>query len=340
MPLNHQILLVSRPAPGGPALPEHFQTVAVETPELAPGQVLVRQQWLSVDPYMRGRMDAGRSYTPAQPLGEVMSGGSAGIVMASRHPDFAPGDTVVGHGGWQEYCVFDGAARGRWRKADTTRIPLSRYLGAAGMPGLTAWVGLMRLIEPKAGNTIVVSAAAGAVGSAVGALAKARGCRVVGIAGGAEKCRYAVEELGFDACLDYREHAAPGALEAALGTACPDGIDGIFENVGGRVLDAAMVHTNDFARIAVCGLIAGYEGGPLPLRDAMLILKRRLRIQGFIVSEYPQDLKAAAAEMTELVASGRLRPRESVAVGLANTPAAFLGMLQGKNFGKQLVRLD
>ena len=337
MPLNHRILLASRPT--GAATAANFRLDVLETPPLAEGEVLVRHEWLSLDPYMRRRMDAGRSYSPPQPLGQVMVGGTAGVVVASRHSDYREGEAVVGYGGWQEYSVFRGDAPGRTRKVDTSRVPLSHYLGAAGMPGVTAWVGLVHLIEAKAGETIVVSAASGAVGSAVGALAKARECRVVGIAGGPDKCAYVVDELGYDACVDYKEHAGLDALARALQAACPAGIDGIFENVGGTVLDAALLGTNDFARVAVCGMIAGYDGTAVPLRGAMLILARRLRLQGFIQSEFPQCTAPARAELAELVGSGRLRPRESVAHGLASAPEAFLGMLQGRNFGKQLVKL-
>src|SRR5688500_8338897 len=208
---------------------------------------------------MRGRMNDTKSYAPPQPLNAVMIGGTAGVVVQSRHPSFAVGDPVVGMGGWQQYSVVDGGARGMLRKVDTSRIPLSAYLGAVGMPGVTAWYGLVRIIEPKAGQTMVVSAAAGAVGSAFGALAKARGCRVVGIAGGADKCKYVTDELGFDACIDYKQHPDVKSMSAALKEACPKGIDGYFENVGGYIFDAVLLRSNAFARVALCGMIAGYD---------------------------------------------------------------------------------
>ncbi len=242
-------------------------------------------------------------------------------------------------GGWQEYSLVDGAQLGMMRKVDTTHVPLSHYLGAVGMPGVTAWYGLVKICEPKAGETVVVSAATGAVGSAFGALAKARGLRAVGIAGGPDKCKYAVDELGFDACIDYKLHADALSLSRALKDACPNGIDGYFENVGGMVLDAVLPRMNAFGRIAVCGMIAGYDGQPLPLSHPALILTQRLTVQGFIVSEHMEVWPEALTELGTLVATGKLKPRESIAQGLAAAPEAFLGLLKGKNFGKQLVKL-
>jgi hypothetical protein len=268
-----------------------------------------------------------------------MIGGTVGEVVESRHPKFAVGDLVVGMGGWQEYSVVDAGQIGALRKVTATPVPLSHYLGAVGMPGVTAWYGLVKIIEPKAGETVTVSAATGAVGSAYGALAKARGCRVVGIAGGTEKCAYAVNELGFDACVDYKQHQDAASLSQALKDACPNGIDGHFENVGGLVLDAVMLRMNAFGRIAVCGMIAGYDGQPLPMNFPQLILRDRLKVQGFIVSEHMDVWPEALKELGTLVATGKLRPRETVAQGIAAAPAAFLGLLKGKNFGKQLVKL-
>jgi hypothetical protein len=337
MPQNQQIVLDNRPT--GEAVASNFKLVTTATPELVDGQVLVRHHFLSLDPYMRGRMNDGKSYAQPQPLGEVMIGGTAGEVVESRHPKFAVGDTVVGMGGWQEFSVADGNAVGMLRKVSTTHVPLSHYLGAVGMPGVTDWYGLVKIIAPKAGETVVVSAATGAVGSAFAALAKARGCRVVGIAGGPDKCAYAVNELGFDACVDYKEHADAISLSKALKVACPNGIDGHFENVGGMVLDAVMLRTNAFSRIAVCGMIAGYNGAPLPMANPALILVNRMKIEGFIVSEHMEIWPEALTELGTLVATGQLRPRESVAQGLAAAPEAFLGLLKGKNFGKQLVKL-
>ncbi|MCB8745562.1 NADP-dependent oxidoreductase [Rhodoferax sp. U2-2l] len=337
MPLNHQILLDNRPV--CEAVASNFTLVCHPTPALLSGQVLVQHHYLSLDPYMRGRMNETKSYSAPQPLGEVMLGGTVGVVVESRHPAFAAGDTVVGMGGWQEYSVVDATEPGALRQVDTTRIPMSDYLGAVGMPGVTAWYGLVKIIAPKAGDTLVVSAAAGAVGSAFGALAKARGCRVVGIAGGPDKCAYVVNDLGFDACIDYKQHADAASLSQALKAACPDGVDGYFENVGGMVLDAVMTRMNAFGRIAMCGMIAGYDGAPMVMSHPALILLSRLKVQGFIVSEHLEVWPEALRELGMLVVTGKLRPRESIVHGLAAAPEAFLGLLKGKNFGKQLVKL-
>jgi len=337
MPRNQQIVLDNRPQ--GEAVASNFKLVAVDTPALQDGQVLVRHHYLSLDPYMRGRMNESKSYAASQGLGEVMIGGTVGEVAESRHPKYAVGDKVVGMGGWQEYSVVDGNAVGALRKVDTTHVPLSHYLGAVGMPGVTAWYGLVKIIAPKEGDTVVVSAATGAVGSAFAALAKARGCRAVGIAGGAEKCRYAVEELGFDACIDYKEHSDVKALSKALKEACPNGIDGYFENVGGWIMDAVMLRMNAFSRVALCGMIAGYDGQPLPMANPALMLINRMKIEGFIVSEHMDVWPEALKELGTLVGTGKLRPRETVAQGIAAAPEAFLGLLKGKNFGKQLVKL-
>ena len=337
MPRNQQILLDNRPQ--GQASASNFKLVASDTPALQDGQVLVRHHYLSLDPYMRGRMNDSKSYAAPQPLGEVMQGGTAGEVIESRDPRFAVGDKVVGFGGWQEYSVVNAAQPGALKKVDTTQVPLSHYLGAVGMPGVTAWYGLVKIIASKAGDTVVVSAATGAVGSAFAALAKARGCRVVGIAGGPDKCRYATEELHFDACIDYRVHADTPAMAQALKAACPDGIDGYFENVGGYILDAVMLRMNAFGRIALCGMIAGYDGAPLPMAHPALLLLNRIKMEGFIVSEHMEVWPEALAELGQLVASGQLSPRQSIAQGIAAAPEAFLGLLKGKNFGKQLVQL-
>ena len=337
MPVNQQILLDSRPS--GEAVASNFKLVSSETAALQDGQVLVRHHFLSLDPYMRGRMNDSKSYAVPQPLGQVMQGGTVGEVLESRAPQFQPGDKVVGMGGWQQYSVVDAAQPGALRKVDTSQVPLPYYLGAVGMPGVTAWYGLNKIIEPRAGQTVTVSAATGAVGSAFAALAKARGCRVVGIAGGPEKCKYAQDELHFDACIDYKLHQDAASLSKALKEACPDGIDGHFENVGGMVLDAVLSQMNAFGRIAVCGMIAGYDGKPVPITQPQLILLSRLKLQGFIVSEHPEVWPEALKELGMLVASGKLRPRETVAQGLEAAPEAFLGLLKGKNFGKQLVKL-
>lgn len=336
--INRQILLASRPQ----AEPTVDNFKLVETPlpaELTDGQVLVRNHYLSLDPYMRGRMSEAKSYAQPQPLNEVMIGGTVGEVVASKNPHFAAGDKVVGMGGWQEYQLVDGNQRGVLQKVDTTHVPLSAYLGAVGMPGVTGWYGLTQIIAPKAGETVVVSAASGAVGGAVGQLAKARGCRAVGLAGGQEKCDYVVNELGFDACIDYKQHKDLKSLSMALKEACPNGIDGYFENVGGMILDAVMLRANAFSRIAMCGMIAGYNGEPIPMQHPQLILVNRMTISGFIVSEHMELWPQALKELGMAVATGKLKYRETVAQGIASAPEAFLGLLKGKNFGKQLVKL-
>ncbi|HEY3634703.1 MAG TPA: NADP-dependent oxidoreductase [Caldimonas sp.] len=335
--INRQIHLVSRPT--GEASADNFRLV--EQPLGAPGegQVLVRHHYLSLDPYMRGRMNDAKSYAQPQPLDHVMQGGTAGVVVESRHPGYQKGDHVVGFGGWQEYSIVDAGNPGVLRKVDTSRVPLSAYLGSVGMPGVTAWYGLVKICQPKPGQTIVVSAASGAVGSVVGQLAKSRGCRAVGIAGGADKCRYVTGELGFDACIDYTAQADPKSLYQALKEATPNGVDGCFENVGGAVLDATLARMNAFGRIALCGMISGYDGQPIPLQQPQLLLVSRLTIEGFIVSEHMEVWPEALKELGTMVATGKLKYRESLAQGIAAAPEAFLGLLKGRNFGKQLVKL-
>lgn len=328
--MNHQILLASRPERTASA--DNFRLIEVPLPALKEGEVRVRNHFLSLDPYMRGRMDDRKSYAPPQKLGEVMQGGTAGVVVESRNPRWVPGDEVVAMFGWQEYGTSDGQGM---RKVDTRKVPLSAYLGVVGMPGVTAWYGLNRICAPKPGETVAVSAASGAVGSVVGQLAKRQGCRTVGIAGGPEKCRYLVAELGLDAGIDYKA----GNLSSDLAAAAPGGIDCYFDNVGGKVLDAVMERMNAHGRIAVCGAIAGYDGAPLTMARPQLILTARLKMQGFIVSEHMEDWPAALAELGDLVAAGQIKYRESVAIGLASAPEAFLGILRGRNFGKQLVKL-
>jgi NADPH-dependent curcumin reductase len=335
--INKQWLLASRPK--GEATVDNFRLVETPVPALVDGQVLVRHHFLSLDPYMRMRMNDAKSYAAPQALDAVMIGGTVGEVVESKHPKFAAGDKVVGMGGWQQYAVVDGNLLGMLRKVDTTHVPLSAYLGAVGMPGVTAWYGLVKLCQPKAGETVVVSAASGAVGGAVGQLAKVRGCRVVGIAGGADKCRYVVEELGFDACIDYKQYKDAKSLDAALAEAAPNGIDGNFENVGGEILNAVLRRMNAFGRMALCGMISGYEGQPIPLANPALILTQRLRVEGFIVSEHMEVWPEALKELGTLVATGKLKYRETIAPRIEDAPEAFLGLLKGKNFGKQLVKL-
>lgn len=328
--MNRRVLLVSRPQ--GAMTADNFQLVATPLEPLADGQFRVRNHWLSIDPYMRGRMNEAKSYAAPQPLGEVMIGAAAGEVVESRNARFAVGDKVTGVFGWQEFGTSDGTGV---TKVDDTAIPLSAYLGVAGMPGVTAWYGLNEIIAPRAGQTIVVSAASGAVGSVVGQLAKLAGCRAVGIAGGAEKCRYVTQTLGFDACVDYKA----GKLQEDLEAATPEGVDGCFENVGGALLDATLARMNPFGRIALCGMIAGYDGAPQPLRQPALILTMRLTVQGFIVTEHMDIWPRALAELASLVAQKKLNYRESVIEGLERAPEALMGLLKGHNFGKQLVKL-
>ncbi len=337
MTVNHRIVLASRPQ--AEAVAGNFRLEETPLPPLQQGQVLVRHHYLSLDPYMRMRMNDGKSYAAPQPIDGVMIGGTVGVVAESRHDAYKVGDSVVGMGGWQEYSVVDGAQPGVLRKVDATQIPLPAYLGAVGMPGVTAWVGLIHLIEPKAGETVVVDAASGAVGGVVGQLAKARGCRVVGLAGGADKCAYVVDELGFDACIDHKQHRDFKSLAAALDAAAPQGVDGLFENVGGLILDVVLSRMNAFGRVALCGMIAGYNGEPMALSNPRLLLTQRLKLQGFIVSEHMSLWPQALKELGGLVASGKLKYRESVAQGIAAAPEAFLGLLKGRNFGKQLVKL-
>ncbi len=330
MTTTRRIVLASRPQ--GVASTSNFRLETVELPALAPGQVLVRNHFLSLDPYMRSRMDAADSYATPQQVGETMIGGTVGTVAESRNAAFAVGDAVVGALGWSESGISDGT---NLRKVDPA-LPLSVYLGTVGMPGVTAWYGLNRIIEPKAGETVVVSAASGAVGSVVGQLAKAAGCRAVGIAGGADKCRYVVDELKFDACIDYK-HEDVGARLAAL---CPKGIDGYFENVGGSIFDAVLQKMNAHGRIALCGLIASYDTKPLPIENPRALLVKRLKLQGFIISDHLAEWPTALQALASGVASGRIRYRETVAQGLDSAPAAFLGLLKGQNFGKQIVKLS
>ena len=331
-----RIVLAARPE--GLVAAEHFRLEERPVPRPEAGQVLVRNHYLSLDPYMRGRMNDSKSYAAPQALGETMIGATVGEVVASENPKFACGDTVVGMYGWSEYGCSDGAGL---MTVDTTHVPESAYLGAVGMPGMTAWYGLNRVIEPEPGETIVVSAASGAVGSVVGQLARLAGCRTVGIAGGPDKCAYVTDELGFDACVDYKAAPDRRALGAALEAAAPDGVDGYFENVGGIVMNTVLERLNPFARVAVCGLISGYDdaGGADPIEKPGLFLVARFRMQGFIVSDHlslwPQGLK----ELATLVATGKLKYRESIANGLPAAPDAFVGLLKGRNFGKQLVKL-
>ncbi|MEP6609532.1 MAG: NADP-dependent oxidoreductase [Burkholderiaceae bacterium] len=334
MPTNRRIVLASRPKTS--ASTSNFRLVEDTVPALQPGQILIRNQYLSLDPYMRGRMNDAKSYTAPQALNEVMLGATAGKVIESRNRDFTVGDQVVAYTGWQEYGVSDGVGV---FKVDTRAVPLSAYLGVVGMPGVTAWYGLKKIIEPHEGQTVVISAASGAVGSVVGQLARIGGARAVGFAGGPEKCKYVVEELGFDACIDYKAHDGADKLSRALKDAAPNGVDGYFENVGGAAMNAVLPRMNAFGRIALCGLIAGYDAQPIPIDNPAWFLISRLTLQGFIVTEHMDVWPEALKELGALVATGRLKYRETIAHGIENAPQAFLGMLKGANFGKQLVKL-
>jgi len=334
---NHRWLLASRPH-GAPVV-NNFRLEEQPLPALAEGQVLLRTVWLSLDPYMRGRMSDAPSYSPPVEIGAVMVGGTVSRVEQSNHPDFKPGEWVLGYSGWQEYELSDGS--GLVKLGENPSLP-SWALGVLGMPGFTAYMGLLDIGQPKAGETLVVAAATGPVGATVGQIGKIKGCRVIGIAGGAEKCRHAVEVLGFDQCLDH--HAAD--FDAQLATACPQGIDVYYENVGGKVFDAVLPLLNTAARVPVCGLVSGYNAtrlpdGPdrLPLLMATL-LKKRIRMQGFIIGQdYGHRIKEFQDEMGRWVQEGKIHYREQVTDGLENAPEALIGLLEGKNFGKVVIRV-
>jgi NADPH-dependent curcumin reductase len=329
--LNKGFVLASRPA--GMPRPDNFRLVTSELAEPADGEVIVRHHYLSLDPYMRGRMNEAKSYAEPQKLDAVMIGGTVGEIVTSQNPEFAVGDKVVGMGGWQLYARSTGQ---NLRKITRSHIPIQAFLGTLGMPGVTAWYGINAILKPKAGDVVVVSAATGAVGTIAGQLAKLAGARVIGIAGGEAKCRFATEMLGYDLCVDHR---APD-FETRFAAAVPDGIDCVFENVGGKPLELCLERLRDFSRIAICGLVAsGYDGTPTPLRDLKVILDRRARIEGFVITDHRELWPQAIDELADYVEDNRLGWTETVAEGLEAAPEAFIGMLQGKNFGKQLVKL-
>jgi NADPH-dependent curcumin reductase CurA len=328
---NKRVVMASRPAGWVTESNFRIETTPVAKPQ--DGEILVKNLWLSLDPYMRGRMNDTKSYAAKQEIGEVMIGGGVGEVIESRNPKFAMGDKVVGMLGWQQYACSTGVGL---NKIDAGGAPLSAFLGALGMPGVTAWIGLLDICQPKAGETVVVSAASGAVGSVVGQIARLKGCRAVGIAGGKAKCDYVVNELGFDACVDYKA----GRLNEDLKAAAPKGIDCYFENVGGEILDAVLKQMNAFSRIAVCGLISQYNATEAyGVKTFQSILTNRIKVQGFIVSDRMELWAKALPELMGWVASGKIKYRETVAHGLENAPKAFIGLLKGENFGKQLVKL-
>ena len=331
MPKNRRILLKNRPT-GAPSTTD-FELAEGPLPEPRDGEVLTRTLFLSLDPYMRGRMSAAKSYAKPVGLGDVMTGGTVGEVVTSHYQGLAPGDIVVGQGGWQDYAALSGALL---RKLDPSLAPVSTALGVLGMPGMTAYVGLLDIGRPRAGETVVVSAASGAVGAVVGQIAKIHGCRVVGVAGGQAKVDYVVRELGFDAAVDHR---APDLAEK-LAAAAPQGVDVYFENVGGATQKAVWPLLNDFARVAVCGLIAQYnEPTPPPGPPMLDVLRKRLTVQGFIVSDHGRRQPDFLRDVGGWVRAGKIKYREDVVDGLENAPEAFIGLLQGKNFGKLVVKV-
>jgi NADPH-dependent curcumin reductase CurA len=335
--VNRRIVLASRPV-GTPTV-DNFRLESVPIPDVGQGQVLLRTLYLSLDPYMRGRMSAGDSYAQNVGLDQTMVGGTVAEVVSSRNSSFKPGDRVMAYSGWQEYEVSDGAGVS---PLDPRINPPSYGLGVLGMPGLTAYVGLLDIGEPKPGETVVLAAATGAVGSVVGQIAKLKGCRVVGIAGAPEKCRYAVEELGYDACISHRDPAMPQQLAAE----CPKGIDVYFENVGGSSWAAVAPLLNNHARVPVCGLIAHYNQTSLPPgpdRTSVLqsmILTRRIKMQGFIISDSYNRVPAFVGDVSKWLAAGKIKYKEDVVDGLENAPTAFLGFFSGSNFGKLVVKVS
>ncbi len=335
MVTNTRVLFRREPS-GLPSVGD-FEIVERPVPEIGENQFLIHNLYLSLDPYMRMRMGGGWTYA-GDPLahGELMIGRILGEVIESRNPEYQPGDHVVGRLGWQSHAISDGSDLD-FKITPRDRIPLSAYLGACGSNGATAWVGLKIVAGTTPDDTVLVSTAAGSVGSAVGQIAKSMGCKVIGIAGGPEKCQVVTDEFGLDACCDYKA----ANLSGQLSEAAPGGIDVYFDNVGGEMLDTVMSHLNRGARVAVCGVLSQYnnDGEPYGITNARLIFDKSLRLEGFVLSAHRDKLPAARAELEELVVSGRLRYRETVAEGIANAPAAFIGMLQGENVGKQLVRL-
>ena len=328
--VRQSIIFAQRPA--GAITDDTFTVRSSPIPEPGPGEVLTRTLWLSIDPYMRGRLNEAATYTTGTPLGSVMTGETIGEVVASAHPGFAPGDIVVGAFGWETHILCSGDML---TSLPRNGAPLSTYLGVLGMPGTTAYSGMKDIGQPQPGETVVVSAASGPVGATAGQIAKRAGARVIGIAGGPEKCRWVTETARFDVCLDHR-----GDLEAQLDEACPHGIDVYFENVGGAVQAAVLKRLNTHARIPVCGLVAQYDDpDPRPVLNLNLLLYKRARFEGFIVGDKPGRFAEWRALAAPLVASGELRYREEIVDGLENAPAALRGQLTGKNFGKLLVKV-
>jgi NADPH-dependent curcumin reductase CurA len=331
MPQNKAWTVASFPT--GVLSEQNFKLVEAPAPSPKDGEVLVRNLWLSLDPYMRGRLSQGKSYTKGVEVGDVMTGETAGEVIESKHPKFKPGDKVTAPSGWQLYCCVNGDAL---TKVDASKVPLSYFLGSLGMPGRTAYFGMKDICQPKPGDTVVVSAASGAVGSVVGQLAKAWGARAVGIAGGKSKCDYVTRELGFDDCVDYKA----GNLAADLKAACPKGIDCYFENVGGKILDTVLTMMNVKSRIAVCGLISDYNATePYGVKMFRSILVNRIKVQGLIVFDWLERYPEGNKALQDLAAAGKLKTRESILEGIEQAPKGLIGLLKGENFGKQLVKL-
>jgi len=329
-------VLASRPE--GEPKPEHFRLETAEIPEPKDGEVLLRNLWMSLDPYMRGRMSAAKSYAKPVEVGAPMVAGTVSEVVKSNRPEYVPGDIVLSYTGWMDYAISNGADL---RKLDPKLAPVQTALGVLGMPGMTAYTGMRNIGQPKPGETVVVAAASGPVGSFVGQYAKLKGCRAVGVAGGADKCKYVVDELGFDACVDHRDPE----LAKKLAEACPKGIDVYFENVGGKVFDAVFPLLNQFGRMPVCGIVAHYNDvapPPGPDRTGMIlagILRRSLTVRGFIVWDFQAQAGDFYREAGQWLREGRIKYREDVVTGLENAPEAFMGLLKGKNFGKLLVKI-
>ena len=329
--LNKKVLLASRPQ--GAVTEDNFRFVEMPVGKPGPGEVLIRNEWLSLDPYMRGRMSDAKSYAKSVEIGEVMVGQTVGEVVESKDPNFKAGDKVLTPLGWQLYGI---ASAKELTRIDAQRAPASYYLGILGMPGITAWFGLFEIGQPKPGNTVVVSAASGAVGSVVGQLARIKGCRVVGIAGGKTKCDYVVKDLGFDACIDYKA----GNLLADLREHCPKGVDVDFENVGGVILDTTLRVMNLYSRIVVCGLISDYSATePYGYKMLRSVLVNRIRMQGMIVFDWKDRYGEALKGLSGYLTEGKLKFRESIVDGIDNAPKGLIALLKGENFGKQLVKL-
>jgi NADPH-dependent curcumin reductase len=332
IPKTHRRVVLARRPPAEPAEAD-FRIEEVPVPEPGQRQILVRNIYMSLDPYMRGRMRDAASYAAPVAIGDVMTGGTVGEVVKSNHPDYKVGDIVEDRLGWQEYALAPGPAL---RKVDPSIAPISTANGVLGMPGMTAYFGLLEVGQPKAGDTVVVSAASGAVGQLVGQIAKIAGCRAVGIAGGAKKCAFVKDTLGFDACIDYK---AEKDLGAAVKAACPNGVDVYFDNVGGAVSDAVLAHLNFWSRVALCGSISQYNTAAPGPRWMGTFVGKRVTARGFIVWDFNQRYAPALRQMGEWVRAGKIKYKEDIVEGIENAPRAFIGMLRGENFGKMQVKL-